>query len=63
MNVSELRSKSKDELQQDLKGLLEEQFKMRMQNATGQIVRPHRFKEVRREIARFNTIIHEKQGE
>ena len=63
MKASELRSKSTIELQQDLKGLLEEQFKMRMKNATGQVVRPHRFKEVRREIARFNTIIHEKQGE
>lgn len=63
MKTSELRSKSKNELQQDLESLLEEQFKMRMQNATGQIVRPHRFKQVRREIARFNTIIHEKQGE
>ncbi len=63
MKASELRNKSVDELKQDLKGLLEEQFNMRMQNATGQIVRPHRFKQVRREIARFNTLIHEKQGE
>jgi len=63
MKTSDLKSKSINELQQDLNGLLEEQFRMRMQNATGQIVRPHRFKQVRREIARFNTIIHEKQGE
>lgn len=63
MKASELRNKSKGELQQNLTSLLEEQFKMRMQNATGQIVRPHRFKQVRKEIARFNTIIHEKQGE
>lgn len=63
MKASDLKSKSISELQQDLNGLLEEQFRMRMQNATGQIVRPHRFKQVRRDIARFNTIIHEKQGE
>jgi large subunit ribosomal protein L29 len=63
MNASELRSKSVKDLQQELEALLEEQFKLRMQNATGQVVRPHRFKQVRREIARFNTIIHEKQGE
>lgn len=61
MKATELRSKSVDELQKELKSLLEEQFKMRMQNATGQLVRPHRFKQVRREIARFNTIICEKQ--
>ena len=61
MKATELRSKSADELQKELKSLLEEQFKLRMQNATGQLVRPHRFKQVRREIARFNTIISEKQ--
>ncbi len=61
MKATELRSKSADELQKELKNLLEEQFKLRMQNATGQLVRPHRFKQVRREIARFNTIISEKQ--
>lgn len=63
MKASELRNKSVDELQQDLKSLLEEQFKLRMQNATGQAVRPHQFQNVRKEIARFNTIIHEKKGE
>lgn len=61
MKATELRSKSVDELKKELKSLLEEQFKLRMQNATGQLVRPHRFKQVRREIARFNTIICEKQ--
>jgi len=61
MKATELRSKSVDELQKELKNLLEEQFKLRMQNATGQLVRPHRFKQIRREIARFNTIICEKQ--
>lgn len=63
MKASELRNKSVDELQQDLKSLLEEQFKLRMQNTTGQAVRPHQFQNLRREIARFNTIIHEKKGE
>lgn len=61
MRASELRSKSVDELQKELKNLLEEQFKLRMQNATGQLVRPHRFKQLRKEIARFNTIIQEQQ--
>jgi len=63
MNASELRNQSVSELEQNLKELLEEQFKLRMQNATGQLVRPHRFKQVRRDIARFNTIIQEKKGE
>ena len=62
MKASELRSKSAEELQQELTSLLEEQFKLRMQNSTGQLVRPHLFKEVRRSIARCNTILQEKQG-
>ena len=62
MKASELRRKSVEELEKDLKDLLEEQFKLRMQNSTGQVVRPHRFKEVRRSIARCNTLISEKQG-
>jgi len=49
MKASELKSKSSEDLQKDLLSLLEEQFKLRMQNATGQLSRPHMFKKLRRE--------------
>ncbi|MED5407389.1 MAG: 50S ribosomal protein L29 [Pseudomonadota bacterium] len=45
----------KSELQSELLGLRKEQFNLRMQNATGQMTNPARFKAVRREIARIKT--------
>ena len=63
MKAAELRSKSVEALNDDLETLLKEQFEARMKNATGQLSRNHVFKEIRRNIARVKTLIHEKQGE
>lgn len=63
MKASELRSKSVEELTNDLEGLLKEQFETRMKNATGQLPKNHVFKQTRKNIARIKTLIHEKQGE
>ncbi|UCE89213.1 MAG: 50S ribosomal protein L29 [Pseudomonadota bacterium] len=63
MKANELRQKSADELQKELMGLLEEQFKLRMQKGTGQMARPHLMKEARRNIARVKTILKQKAGE
>ncbi len=62
MKASELRQKSAEDLQQELLELLKEQFNLRMQRGTGQLARPHRMKEVRREIARINTVMTEKMS-
>lgn len=59
MKANELRNKSTDELREELMGLLREQFNLRMQNATGQLSRPHQFKRVRRDIARVKTVLNE----
>ena len=61
MNASELRGKTSVELTQSLQELLKEQFNLRMQNGTGQMSRPHQFKEVRRNIARIKTILDEQR--
>jgi large subunit ribosomal protein L29 len=60
MKASELREKSVDDLSKELKGLLREQFNLRMQNGTGQLSQPHRVSQVRRDIARVKTILNEK---
>jgi large subunit ribosomal protein L29 len=60
MNASELRQKSVDELQAELLALLREQFNLRMQRGSGQLPRPHLFRQVRRNIARVKTVISEK---
>lgn len=62
MNASELKLKNVDELQQELQGLLREQFNLRMQRGTGQLSQPHRMKAVRRDIARVKTVMNEKAG-
>ena len=59
MKVSELRNKDVEELKQERLALLREQFNLRMQRATNQLNKPHQFKQVRRNIARINTILGE----
>ncbi len=60
MKAEELRKKSVEELNQELMALLREQFNLRMQKGSDQGVRPHQFREVRRNIARVKTILREK---
>lgn len=62
MKASELRDKSVDELKQENLDLLEKQFKLRMKKASGQLNRTHELGQARRDIARVNTILREKQG-
>jgi large subunit ribosomal protein L29 len=60
MDVQDLRNKSESELRQELTGLLEEQFKLRMQKGVGQLARPHELRRVRKDIARVKTLLGEK---
>ncbi len=62
MNATELREKTADELNAELLSLTREQFNLRMQQATGQMSKPHQMKTVRRNIARLKTVLTEKSG-
>ncbi len=62
MKASELREKSADELSTQLLELREEQFKLRMQKATGQLGQTHLLKENQRDIARVKTVLQQKAG-
>ncbi|MEX2321037.1 MAG: 50S ribosomal protein L29 [Saccharospirillum sp.] len=62
MNASDLREKSVDELNNTLLELLRDQFKYRMQKATGQLTQTHLLKQVRKDIARVKTILTQKAG-
>lgn len=59
MNASELRSKSIVELNEQLIGLRQEQFNLRMQRGQGQQTQVHQIKRVRRDVARVKTVIAE----
>jgi len=60
MDAQELRVKDQGELRSELTGLLKEQFTLRMQKGTGQLVTPHELRRVRRNIARIRTVLGEK---
>jgi large subunit ribosomal protein L29 len=62
IDVQEIRLKHPTDLRQLLEDLLEEQFKLKMQAATGQLAKPSEFKKVRKDIARIKTIMKEKQN-
>jgi len=59
MKASELRKKSKDELEAMLLELSREQFNLKMQKGTGQLSKPDQVKKVRRNTARIHTILNE----
>lgn len=63
MKASELKNKSVAELQSQLEELLGDQFKLRMQKATGQLVQNHLISQTRRDIARVKTVLAQKAGE
>jgi large subunit ribosomal protein L29 len=63
MMAKELRRSSVGELQEQLEGLLREQFNLRMQKGTGQLARPSQVRLVRRQIARIKTVMHEKMAD
>tara|TARA_R110002124_G_scaffold63350_42_gene173525 strand:- start:35918 stop:36535 length:618 start_codon:yes stop_codon:yes gene_type:complete len=62
MKASDVRSKTADELKDQLVGLKKEQFNLRFQRATQQLEKPTEVKKVRRDIARIKTILAEKNA-
>ena len=58
--VEELKAKSVKELSDELVAANKELFNLRFQNATNQLDNTSRIKEVRKNIARIQTVITEK---
>ena len=58
--VEELKSKTSAELNNELVAAKKELFNLRFQNATNQLDNTSRIKEVRKNIARIQTVIAEK---
>ena len=56
MDVSDMHTKTVDELADELGRLKKEQFNLRFQTATGQLEKTARIRQVRRDIARIKTI-------
>ncbi|WP_434457821.1 50S ribosomal protein L29 [Stutzerimonas urumqiensis] len=62
MKANELREKSAQELNEQLLGLLRDQFNLRMQKATGQLGQSHLLSQVKRDIARVKTLLNQQAG-
>ena len=60
MKASELKTKSNDELKQELLDLLKAQVSLRMQKGTQQLSNTSQLGKVRRDIARVRTILRER---
>ena len=58
--VEDLKAKSDAELNEELVAAKKELFNLRFQNATNQLDNTSRIKEVRKNIARIQTVITEK---
>ena len=63
MKISEIKTKTNDELEGMLKDLKKEQFNLRFQKAMGQLESTARVRIVRRDIAKVKTLIKLKGGE
>ncbi len=60
MKAEDIRTKTQDQLADDLAALKKEQFNLRFQKATGQLEKTARVRQVRKDIARIKTIAAEK---
>jgi large subunit ribosomal protein L29 len=62
MKVGEIRDMTVDDLRARAKDLDDELFRLRIQKSMGQLEAPAKVRGVRRDLARINTILREKQA-
>lgn len=61
MKTGKLRDMTDEELQRELDDLRRSLFNLRLQQATGQLEKPHRLSEARRDIARVQTFLRQRE--
>ncbi|MEJ2476112.1 MAG: 50S ribosomal protein L29 [Desulfobacterales bacterium] len=62
MKAGDVRSLSPEERQQKLVDMKQELFNLRFQHATGQLENPQRLKQIKRDVARVQTVIREEES-
>ncbi len=60
MKVTDIRTKSDDELRDQIRDLKKEAFNLRFQKASGQLENTARQRQVRRDLARVKTVLGER---
>ena len=61
MSTKDIREMSAAEIEKQLRDTRDAQVDLRMRKQTGQVEHPHEFTEMRRQIARLETILKEKK--
>jgi large subunit ribosomal protein L29 len=62
MKVQEMRDQTVEELHDQERELADQLFALRLQKVTGQLEKPSRVRQVRRDLARVMTVLREKRG-
>jgi large subunit ribosomal protein L29 len=60
-NKNELKELSIPEIEKKIRELQDQLVSLRLRKQTGQVEKPHELKELRKQIARLNTYLHQKQ--
>lgn len=63
MKAKDLRQKDDDALRREVRELCEARFKLGMQGRSQQTKHPHRFRRLRRDLARAKTVLRERLNE
>lgn len=63
MKTSEIRKLTTEEINKKIADSKEELLKLRFKQATGELENPARIKELRKDVARFKTILKEREIE
>jgi large subunit ribosomal protein L29 len=63
MKASELRDQTVEDLRDKERDLAEQLFALRLQKVTGQLEKPHRVRQVRKDLARVLTVLRQKQAQ
>ena len=61
MKINELREQSSDELANRKRDLRHEAFNLRLQQQSGQMEKPSRLRDIRKEVARIETTISDRR--
>ena len=61
MKVKEIRELSTKEINEKIVSAKEELFNLRFQQATGSLEKPSRIRDLRHEVARYKTVLRERE--
>ena len=61
MKVNEIRNLTTEEINKKIKEAKEELFNLRFQQATGNLEKPSRIRDLRHDVARLNTVLRERE--